>query len=320
MADVPATVAASNGVSVDEAPGVKLYIGNLPYSVRDEQLKEFFASVDDKILSCQVIMHGSRSAGYGFVSLATQKDAEDACGALHETTLGERSVKVQLAKPAEQKEKEKGEKNTKRRVGRRGDKAAAGEVTEAEANGETEKPAETTDGGEGRPKKRKSPRKKSKAKTAAGSVDGAENGAAVPPATEGAAAPEKRAPRTKRTPKPKREPGEEPVGEHSQTTLFVHDLSFSLDDAGLAAIFTDAGFKVTSAHIVRRRWGHPRRSKGYGFVELEDEEKQKEALEKLQDKEVDGRAIKIKVAINQNNVEENGDEKAENDKELTVVA
>ncbi len=45
-----------------------------------------------------------------------QKDAEDACAALHETTFGDRSVKVQLAKPTEQKEKEKGEKKTKRRV------------------------------------------------------------------------------------------------------------------------------------------------------------------------------------------------------------
>lgn len=99
-------------------------------------------------------MHGSRSAGYGFVSLATQKDAEDACAALHETTFGDRSVKVQLAKPTEQKEKEKGEKKTKRRVGRRGSKAAAGEVTEAEANGEAEKPAETSEGGDVRPKKK----------------------------------------------------------------------------------------------------------------------------------------------------------------------
>lgn len=112
-----------------------------------------------------------------------------------------------------------------------------------------------------------------------------------------------RPPRPKRAPRPKREPGEEPTGEHSKNTLFVHDLPFSLDDAGLAALFTDAGYKVTSAHIVRRRWGHPRKSKGYGFVELESEDKQQEAMEKLQDKDVDGRAIKIKIAINQKNVE-----------------
>jgi len=319
MADVPAVVATSNGVSekvIEEAPGVKLYVGNLPYSVRDEQLKEFFASFDSEILTCQVIMHGSRSAGYGFVSLATQKDAEDACTALHETTFGDRSVKVQLAKPTEQKEKEKGEKKTKRRVGRRGSKAAAGEVTEAEANGEAEKPAETSEGGDVRPKK-KSPRKKSK-KPAAGSAEEAEDGSAFPAATEGAAPPEKRAPRTKRAPKPRREPGEEPVGEPSEDTLFLHDLPFSLDDAALAALFTDIGFKVVSAHIVRRRWGHPRRSKGYGFVQFENQEKQKEALEKLHEKEVDGRVIKVKVAIN--HVDENGNVKLASGEEPTVVA
>ena len=64
--------------------------------------------------------------------------------------------------------------------------------------------------------------------------------------------------------------------------LFVANLGFNIDDAGLAALFTDAGIEVKSARIVRRRWGKPRKSKGYGFVDVGDEEQQKKAIEALQ--------------------------------------
>ncbi len=58
--------------------------------------------------------------------------------------------------------------------------------------------------------------------------------------------------------------------------------------------------------------------KGYGFVQFENQEKQKEALEKLHEKEVDGRVIKVKVAIN--HVDENGNVKLASGEEPTVVA
>ena len=80
--------------------------------------------------------------------------------------------------------------------------------------------------------------------------------------------------------------------------LFVANLGFNIDDAGLAALFTDAGISVKSARIVRRRWGKPRKSKGYGFVDVGDEELQKKAMEALQGKEIGGRAIAVKIAVN----------------------
>ena len=101
----------------------------------------------------------------------------------------------------------------------------------------------------------------------------------------------------------------------------------SPDDAGLAAVFTEADFKVNSARVVRRRWGHPRRSKGYGFVDVGDEEEQKKAMEALQGKELEGgRAIAVKIAVNP--AHEEGDEAAapedekapETPKEETVAA
>jgi RNA recognition motif-containing protein len=80
--------------------------------------------------------------------------------------------------------------------------------------------------------------------------------------------------------------------------LFVANLGFSVDDAGLSALFTEAGINVVSARIVRRRWGQPRKSKGYGFVEVGGEEEQKKAIAALEGKEVGGRAIAVKVAVN----------------------
>lgn len=80
--------------------------------------------------------------------------------------------------------------------------------------------------------------------------------------------------------------------------LFVANLGFSVDDAALSELFTTAGINVVSARVVRRRWGQPRRSKGYGFVDVGSEEQQTKAIELLQGKEVGGREIAVKVAVN----------------------
>lgn len=114
-------------------------------------------------------------------------------------------------------------------------------------------------------------------------------------AAEGAKKPRQRKPRT---PRPPRAEGEEPVGEPSKTMLFVANLGFTIGDEELAAIFTEAGITVNSARIVRRRWGKPRKSKGYGFVDVGDEASQAKAIELLQGKEVGGRPIAVKVAVN----------------------
>ena len=88
---------------------------------------------------------------------------------------------------------------------------------------------------------------------------------------------------------------------------------------------------MNSARIVRRRWGKPRKSKGYGFVDVGDEEQQKKAIELLQGNEVEGRAIAVKIAVNSQTEEgaegaapaENGEakpEQRETTPEVTVVA
>ncbi|RDX53130.1 RNA-binding domain-containing protein [Polyporus arcularius HHB13444] len=301
MSDAPAAPVTENGVPpaaqeavVEETPGFKVFAGNLAYTTTDEGLKTFFEPVQSEVLSAQVIMRGgNRSAGYGFVSFTTAEAAQKAVELLDKKELDGRTVIVEVAKPADQKDNEKKQRRVKKRTGRRGSKSVPGEVSEAEANGDASTDAAKGDasGDAAKPKKKKKARKpKRKSSDGEAPAEGAS-------AAEGDAA-KKPKPRKARTPRPPRPAGEDPLGEPSKTVLFVANLGFNIDDAGLAALFTEAGINVKSARIVRRRWGKPRKSKGYGFVDVGDEAEQKKALEALQGKEVGGRAIAVKIAVN----------------------
>jgi RNA recognition motif-containing protein len=243
-------------------------------------------------------VRGTRSKGYGFIALASKEAAEKAINLLNTKELDGREVMVELAKPSDQKDKDKKERKPKRRPGRRGGKAVPGEVTESEANGEagkSEVPTDAAAGDAAKPKrKKKQTSRKSKPK--------AEGDTANAAATDGEGTSEakktaRRKGTTARTPRPSRPAGEDPAGEPSQTMLFVANLGFNIDEAGLAALFTEAGIEVNSTRIIRRRWGQPRRSRGYGFVDVGSESEQKKAIDALSGKEVGGRAISVRIAV-----------------------
>jgi RNA recognition motif-containing protein len=303
MSDAPAAPATGNGVppaTQEEAQGFKVFAGNLAYTTTDEGLKTFFAPVQSNILTAQVILRGTRSAGYGFVALSSSEAAQRAVDALHKKELDGREVIVEIAKPADQKDQEKKEKKAKRRPGRRGSKAVPGEVSEAEANAETDKAEGAAVDGDDAPKHKK--KKKAVPKPKRKSEDG-EVSADAPLADGEKKAGRVRKPKVSRPPRPV---GEDPVGEPSKTMLFVANLGFHIDDAGLSSLFTDAGINVVSARIVRRRWGQPRKSKGYGFVDVGGEDEQKKAMDALQNKDVGGRNIAVKVAVNTPQDDEDG--------------
>jgi len=282
---------------VDETPVYKVFAGNLAYSTTYESLKAFFAPVESDIISAQVIMRGPRSAGYGFVALSSPEAVQKAVELLAGKELDGRSVIVEVAKPSDQKDKEKKERRAKRKPGRRGSKGVPGEVSEAEANGDAEKVEATAANGTedaSKPKKKKKPARKPKAKSEGENADQAAQAEdATDPDNKKQSRPRK--PKVVRTPRPA---GEDPVGEPSKTMLFVANLGFNIDDAGLQTLFTDAGVNVVSARIVRRRWGQPRKSKGYGFVDVGNEAEQTKAIEVLQGKDVGGRSIAVKIAVN----------------------
>jgi len=86
----------------------------------------------------------------------------------------------------------------------------------------------------------------------------------------------------------------------SKTTLFVANLPFSLDDDGFSKIVTDLNLKLKAAHVVKKRNG---RSKGYGFIEFDEEADQLKGLEALNKKVVDERELSVKIALTEKKTE-----------------
>ena len=79
--------------------GKKIYVGNLPYTVDDEQLHEAFANYG-QVVSARVIMDrdSGRSKGFGFVEMGSDQDASSAVKSLDGTELGGRNINVSEAR------------------------------------------------------------------------------------------------------------------------------------------------------------------------------------------------------------------------------
>lgn len=75
--------------------------------------------------------------------------------------------------------------------------------------------------------------------------------------------------------------------------LYVGQLSYSVDSESLAQIFADQGQVVSAKVIMDRDSG---RSKGFGFVEMADEEQAQNAISSLNGREVMGRTINVSIA------------------------
>jgi len=75
--------------------------------------------------------------------------------------------------------------------------------------------------------------------------------------------------------------------------IFVAKLNYKTSSDTLRAAFESFG-EVTSSKIIRDR--ETGRSKGYGFVEMPDDSAANEAIQKLNDTELDGRQIVVKQA------------------------
>lgn len=81
---------------------MNIYVGNLPYSVTDEELRAAFADFGE-VASASVIMDkmSGRSKGFGFVEMPNNSEAEEAINALNESALNGRNIKVNQARPRE---------------------------------------------------------------------------------------------------------------------------------------------------------------------------------------------------------------------------
>ena len=79
---------------------MNIYVGNLPYSITEDQLRSAFGAFGE-VSSVSVITDkfSGQSKGFAFVEMPDNAAADAAIKGLNETNMGGRNVKVNQAKP-----------------------------------------------------------------------------------------------------------------------------------------------------------------------------------------------------------------------------
>ncbi|KAK4692821.1 hypothetical protein P7C71_g4460, partial [Lecanoromycetidae sp. Uapishka_2] len=291
----PINAAENEEVIKAAAEGRRLYIGNLAYATTEGELKEFFTGYSVETTSIPTNPRTTRPVGYAFVDLSTADEAQKAITELAGKFILERKVSVQLArKPETAAEKQaaaasgaegSGGEGRRRGSGRgrgrgraRGGRTGRGGRSRG-ANAEGEEPTNVP--GQVLP------------------LTDTSNAATGEAATNGTEA-KPRAPRQPR----QRGPPED--GVPSKNKVMVANLPYDLSEEKLKELF--AAYNPTAAKIALRpiaRYmvkklqarNEPRKGRGFGFVSLGSEELQQKAVSEMNGKEIEGREIAVKVAI-----------------------
>eukprot|EP00007_Cunea_sp_BSH-02190019_P008854 CAMPEP_0174236878 /NCGR_PEP_ID=MMETSP0417-20130205/6268_1 /TAXON_ID=242541 /ORGANISM="Mayorella sp, Strain BSH-02190019" /LENGTH=209 /DNA_ID=CAMNT_0015315575 /DNA_START=73 /DNA_END=702 /DNA_ORIENTATION=- len=75
----------------------KLFVGNLSFSIDDAKLQEIFSECGT-VVDASVILRGTRSRGYGFVTMSTEAEAQKAVDTISGRDIEERPINVEIAK------------------------------------------------------------------------------------------------------------------------------------------------------------------------------------------------------------------------------
>lgn len=287
--DPAATEAATEAAAASAEEGRRLYIGNLAYATTEGELKEFFKTYTIESVSIPVNPRSHCPVGYAFVDLATPNEAQSAITELSGKEILSRKVSVQLARKPEPAEAREGAAND----------------------------AENGSGGEGR--KRGSGRGRGRGRGRGGRVgrggraraEGT-NGEEAPSTASGQALPltevtnESDNKDKTRTPRPPKQRGPPEDGIPSKTKVMVANLPYDLNEEKLKELFQ--AYEPVSAKIALRpiprfmvkklqARNEPRKGRGFGFVTLASEAQQEKAVQEMNGKEIEGREIAVKVAI-----------------------
>jgi RNA recognition motif-containing protein len=78
----------------------KLYVGGIPYTSTNDDLKNHFAAAGT-VVSAQIIIDKmtNRSKGFGFVEMSSEADAEKAITMFHDQEFQGRRLTVNIARP-----------------------------------------------------------------------------------------------------------------------------------------------------------------------------------------------------------------------------
>jgi RNA recognition motif-containing protein len=84
--------------------GNRLYVGNLAYSTTDADLQELFANAG-AVKTAEIVRdrETGQSKGFGFVEMETAADAAKAIGRFNGSTLHDRQIRVNEARPREER-------------------------------------------------------------------------------------------------------------------------------------------------------------------------------------------------------------------------
>lgn len=82
-------------------PTSTLFVGNIPYSTSEQDLRDLFGRAGGKVASVRVIadLDTGRSKGYAFIEMASAEDAHKAIEELNSFNLNGRSIVVSEARP-----------------------------------------------------------------------------------------------------------------------------------------------------------------------------------------------------------------------------
>ena len=83
--------------------GRKLFVGQLPWAITNDKLKEIFSQVGG-VLDAVVIMNREtgQSRGFGFVEMSTEEEAQNAIKNLNGSDVDGRKIVVNLARPKQE--------------------------------------------------------------------------------------------------------------------------------------------------------------------------------------------------------------------------
>jgi RNA recognition motif-containing protein len=245
----------------------KVFVGNLDFQTKESELAQAF-SVAGKVISANIITRGPRSLGYGFVEMESEEDAQKAVQAMNKKEIDGRPINVEVAKPREEGQDAENKSPRGTRGGRGGSRGGF---------------RGSRGGPRGGPRGGFAPRGSSR-----GGRGGPRGGSQFKP---------------RGAPQNENKPGkEEDNRTPSKTTLFVANLPFKLDDEEFGKLLKDSSLNFKTAHVVRNT--RSQRSKGFGFIEFENEQDQQKALAALNNKTVDERQLVVKVALTELKTEE----------------
>jgi len=273
--------------------GKKVFVGNLNYETTEDDLKTAFSKAG-KVNEAKVVKRGYRSKGYGFVEFETEEGAKKSVELLDKSSLNERDINVQLST------------STGTKVGG-GDYGGGGGGVQRRNN---YRPYNNYRGPNNYQRSSRGNQRKVYF-LRNNNFDNGNNRRFSNRPYRG---------NYNRGPNPNRNIRKTNVEKiESKTTVFVANLPFAVNDEDLIKLFDTCG-PIKTAHVVKNKG----RSKGYGFIEFENNEGQLKALKEMDNhmvpyKNGEQKPLSVKVAMaeveKEKNIEnEENDENEENEK------